>query len=633
MATAVVNRNLSSEYHSNRTDGKPSGRRRVFVQTDRGCVFGIDLDRGDNVHTVKRRLQLALNVPTEESSLTFGDLVLKNDLSAIRNDSPLLLTRTFMHRSSSTPCLSPTGNDNQQRDQSGPIEILACSHDCSQTKQLVKDVIKAIKSGVDPIPAHGGLGGAYYFRNNKGESVAIVKPTDEEPFAPNNPKGFVGKALGQPGLKRSVRVGETGFREVAAYLLDYGHFANVPPTVLVKITHSVFNVNNLGGSGSNIHNRKQSVVSKIASFQQFIPHDFDASDHGTSNFPVTSVHRIGILDVRIFNTDRHAGNLLVKKLKQGVGRFGGQVELIPIDHGLCLPESLDDPYFEWIHWPQASIPFSEDELEYIAKLDPAKDSDMLRMELPMIHEACLRVLILCTIFLKEAAAFGLCLAEIGEMMSREFKGMEEEPSELEVVCIEARKLITEKEALPLPVEIAEEEEFQFDIDCEDDEFMQSKASPTYHFGFKGGISRNPLSKLVESVEEDDEDEDGRAEGNTSISKSDAVQQLPTIARLSMSLSDVGLADKSQRYQVGGIKGDKHNTKTNHSVGGGGLRGNSRSANELLPASASFVKLADMSNEEWSLFLEKFQDLLPGAFRLRKSVAMCRRQRLGTSCQF
>ncbi|MQK22206.1 hypothetical protein EI013_27970, partial [Escherichia coli] len=118
-------------------------------------------------------------------------------------------------------------------------------------------------------------------------------------------------------------------------------------------------------------------------------------------------------DIRILNTDRHAGNLLVRKL-DGDGTFG-QVELIPIDHGLCLPETLEDPYFEWIHWPQASIPFSEDELSYIGNLDPAQDCEMLRMELPMIREACLRVLVLCTIFLKQAAAFGLCLAEIGEM--------------------------------------------------------------------------------------------------------------------------------------------------------------------------------------------------------------------------
>ena len=81
---------------------------------------------------------------------------------------------------------------------------------------------------------------------------------------------------------------------------------------------------------------------------------------------------------------------------------------------------MEDPYFEWIHWPQASIPLSEDELEYIENIDPIRDADMLQSELPMIQEACLRVLVLCTIFLKEAAAFGLCLAEIGEMMSREF---------------------------------------------------------------------------------------------------------------------------------------------------------------------------------------------------------------------
>jgi len=24
--------------------------------------------------------------------------------------------------------------------------------------------------------------------------------------------------------------------------------------------------------------------------------------------------------------------------------------LIPIDHGFCLPEALEPPYFEWLHW-------------------------------------------------------------------------------------------------------------------------------------------------------------------------------------------------------------------------------------------------------------------------------------------
>ncbi|KAF9674207.1 hypothetical protein SADUNF_Sadunf10G0103600 [Salix dunnii] len=628
MALAAFKSPLGGEYHgSKRMEGRQNaGRRRVFVQTETGCVLGMELDRSDNAHTVKRRLQVALNVSTEESSLTFGDMVLKNDLSAVRNDSPLLLTRNYLHRSASTPCLSPTGRDIQQRDQSSPIEMLGHSNSFAKMKPLIKESNKAIKNGVDPLPVHSGLGGAYYFRNSRGLSVAIVKPTDEEPFAPNNPKGFVGKALGQPGLKRSVRVGETGFREVAAYLLDYDHFANVPPTALVKITHSIFNVNG-GVNGNKTHEKKQ--VSKIASFQQFIPHDFDASDHGTSSFPVSSVHRIGILDIRIFNTDRHAGNLLVRKL-DGVGRFG-QVDLIPIDHGLCLPETLEDPYFEWIHWPQASIPFSDDELDYIKKLEPGNDCDMLRMQLPMIREACLRVLVLCTNFLKEAAAYGLCLAEIGEMMSREFRPGGEEPSELELVCIDARKLIAEREVFSPRGDLGDDQEFQFDLDCDEtqynftakltaDEYMIR--SP-FQCGIGAGSGRFPLSKLEESIEEDEESEgEEEQEGFAALR---TLEKLPTITKLSMSLKSTTLGDKNQRFsETKPENGCLSNRSSGH-----------RSANEQLPASISFVELADMTEEEWALFLEKFLELLYPAFAKRKSVTLGQRQRqrLGTSCQF
>ncbi|CBI15360.3 unnamed protein product, partial [Vitis vinifera] len=425
MAVAVPNGPCTGEYHvSTRTEGKPAGRRRVFVQTETGCVLGMELDRSDNAHTVKRRLQLALNVPTEESSLTFGDLILNNDLSA-----------------------------------------------------------------------------------------------------------------------RSVRVGETGKK-----------------------------------------------VSKIASLQQFIPHDFDAGDHGTSSFPVAAVHRIGILDVRIFNTDRHAGNLLVRKL-DGVGTFG-QVELIPIDHGLCLPESLEDPYFEWIHWPQASIPFSEDELEYINNLDPARDSEMLRMELPMIREACLRVLVLCTIFLKEAAIFGLCLAEIGEMMSREFRCNYEEPSELEVVCLEARRILADRELSR--------------------DYLKKGSSQN---GFKGVPGRNPLSRLDECSEEDEIEVDGGL----------GWDQFQNVAKLSISMKKVGLGERNL-WNYGGIpKGAR--------AGGGTSSGNRRSANEQLAATTSFVTLADMSEEEWNLFLERFKELLYPAFANRQSATLRQRQRLGSSCQF
>ncbi|WJX90013.1 hypothetical protein P8452_71956 [Trifolium repens] len=60
----------------------------------------------------------------------------------------------------------------------------------------------------------------------------------------------------------------------------------------------------------------------------------------------------------------------------------------------------------------------------------------------------------------------------------------------------------------------------------------------------------------------------------------------------------------------------------------------RSANEQLSASIRFVKLADVTEDESSLFLEKFQELLYLAFAKRKSITLGQKQlqRLGTSCQ-
>ena len=43
----------------NRMKCKPAGRRRIFVQTYTGCVLAVDLDRDDNAHTVKRKLQVS----------------------------------------------------------------------------------------------------------------------------------------------------------------------------------------------------------------------------------------------------------------------------------------------------------------------------------------------------------------------------------------------------------------------------------------------------------------------------------------------------------------------------------------------------------------------------------------------
>ena len=54
----------------------------------------------------------------------------------------------------------------------------------------------------EPERAVEGLGGTYFFKDDLGNKVAIVKPCDEEPLAPNNPK--VGSTLLHPVLALHV---------------------------------------------------------------------------------------------------------------------------------------------------------------------------------------------------------------------------------------------------------------------------------------------------------------------------------------------------------------------------------------------------------------------------------------------
>lgn len=48
--------------------------------------------------------------------------------------------------------------------------------------------LSAVHVSQEPEASGEGLGGTYFFMNEAGRRAAIVKPCDEEPLAPNNPK-------------------------------------------------------------------------------------------------------------------------------------------------------------------------------------------------------------------------------------------------------------------------------------------------------------------------------------------------------------------------------------------------------------------------------------------------------------
>jgi len=260
-----------------------------------------------------------------------------------------------------------------------------------------------LAAGQAPKLAAAGTGGSYFIADAEGKNVAVFKPEDEEPMAVNNPKGHC--SGGTEGYRRGVAPGEGAVREVAAFLLDHGHFSGVPPTALVSC-HEM----------STLANPEVPLAAKIGSLQAFVASESDCEERGTAIFCTEEVHKIAILDIRIANCDRNGGNILVQR-REGDRTCGWT--LVPIDHGYCLPSSFADLEWEWRWWPQAQKPFSQKSKEYIAALDVDRDQETLAAHGLQLRPECNRVRKVCTMLLKKAVALDWTPAAIAGVMCRE----------------------------------------------------------------------------------------------------------------------------------------------------------------------------------------------------------------------
>jgi hypothetical protein len=213
-------------------------------------------------------------------------------------------------------------------------------------------------------------------------------------------------------MRKGTRAGEGATREVAAYLLDHGGFAGVPATSLVNLTDGL-----------------EEDDGKLGSLQEYVENTAEAEEYGPSMFPTEEVHKITVLDIRLANTDRNAGNILCRSDEEGK-----IVALIPIDHGYALPHTLEDVCFEWEFWPQASIPYSDEIKEYISMLDADEDIEYLRENDIELKSSSERVLRVCTMLLKEAVKRNFTAANIASMLSRK---MPNRKSDIEKIAAQA----------------------------------------------------------------------------------------------------------------------------------------------------------------------------------------------------
>ena len=260
-----------------------------------------------------------------------------------------------------------------------------------------------------PELALDGTGGTYFLRGLDGRAAACFKPADEEPFCVNNPRHFVGPHGSQQGgtqqglaMRRGVRPGEAYAREVAAYLLDRsaGGLGGVPETTVVECRHPKF------------HYADREVRDKVGSLQVFVEHDGVAEDYGVERLGVERLQAIAALDVRALNCDRNSANLLVPR-----ARSGKLLEVVPIDHGFCLPDCLEIEWFDWcwIDWPQLAAPVCDEVKRAVANVDPAADAAMLRDALGL-RPKCLRLARAASELLKRGVAAGLTLRDVASLV-------------------------------------------------------------------------------------------------------------------------------------------------------------------------------------------------------------------------
>ena len=159
----------------------------------------------------------------------------------------------------------------QKRALEGKNSLIEPYGDWSETKvsqsivRTIGEIMKGMALGLSPQLTFDGTAGTYMMRDPNRHTVGIFKPIDEEAYAPNNPRGYVGD-FGQTSFRNGVLSGEGVIREVASYLLDHNHFSHVPPTVFVEVMHQSFNYSvSQETDSSDLGNMSQQYTNVISS--------------------------------------------------------------------------------------------------------------------------------------------------------------------------------------------------------------------------------------------------------------------------------------------------------------------------------------------------------------------------------
>ena len=427
-----------------------------------------------SIKDVKDLLANHLHVPPSSQRLYFGPLLtsareLPNhrtlmDAGIYRNGETLLLEITRgnndMLGGSGRGLVSSSGTSDSHsisslRAKANDVCVSSSLLDLTpkSLQRLVQQARRGLALGFKPALAPDGSGGSYFLCDARKKRVGVFKPADEEPFAENNPRGYVPHGINEgvsgggasgtdsptESLRQGIRPGELCLREVAAFILDHDGFSDVPMTTLAEAQHPALHVNGAnwklseGGASIGVHSitsplsstnlmatssaaaagtsssSKNDLIKKVGSFQEYVHAECTMDDLSPSKISVDEVHKIAILDIRILNCDRNNANLMCQRIPEDPDHF----RLIPIDHGYSLRSVCDVAWFDWcwLDWPQTKVPLGKKAREYVLNLDIEEDVRLLKERLGMSDDVLDFYRVSCMI-LKNGVKAGLTLYDI-----------------------------------------------------------------------------------------------------------------------------------------------------------------------------------------------------------------------------
>eukprot|EP00474_Spongospora_subterranea_P011174 CRZ11632.1 hypothetical protein [Spongospora subterranea] len=259
-------------------------------------------------------------------------------------------------------------------------------------QRLTNDVVELIRDPSSPLTAQG----TYFVKDRAtGHKMGVFKPSAEEALMQSRRKMSISCVI-----KRGIVVGDAAIKEKAAFLLDFDGFAGVPRTDFAVIDDS-------------------NAVEHFGSLQEFCEHMCTSEDLGPSKYDLENVHAIALLDLRLFNLDRHEGNLLVR-----VGAEPDTYRLVPIDHGFSLPSfrTLSDAMFCWTAWRQAKMPLSPSTREYLCRIKPV--NDIVALKRIGLRDESTMTYVLCSRYVQQCAEAGMTLYGMASSMQRDLNDNE-----------------------------------------------------------------------------------------------------------------------------------------------------------------------------------------------------------------